>query len=900
MESQPTITVLVVNLNGGELLSTCLDSITQQSYPAHLVKTIVVDNGSTDNSVELMREKHPSVQFICVGRNLGFAGGNNLGAFHANSDYLALINNDACAHPDWLQEMVHALQDQPETVCAASIMLTADGKTIDFVGSVMNVYGRAYHINDALPYKPENIPKSAELLAPCGGAMMIRRDVFLDSGGFDEDYIAYYEDIDLGWRLWLLGYRVILVPTSIVYHRNHKTGSRFPVEQRYALSEINALRTLIKNYDEVNLQKILPLSLFLGIKRAIHQAGMDIQSYEFGNPMNGDPYAGLFAQEPAMTRVAASYVAAMNHVADEMPRLLEKRERIQAKRVRTDVDIFSRFPMQPDNPLFPWREYQVAHDELTKTMQLPISLQPKRGTRLLIITHETIGPQMAGPGIRAWEMGCALAQEFDVTLAAPGTPARQHSRLHVVGYEPDGPTPASLERYISSSDVILAIGPLFAKLVALQNCSKPLVVDLYDPFEVEKLARSLTIDPQFHPQIDAESVLSLGFQSLIGDFFICASERQRDFWLGTLMAAGRINTLNYPRDPALRTFIDVVPFGVSSQPPIAQTHILKGVHPGIAASDKVLLWNGGLWDWFDPFTLVNALALALKTRTDIKLYFAAGQHFNPGIVPSMPIYAKTVQRCAELGLLDQHVFFGNWIPYDHRGDYLLEADLAVSIHPDSLESHLASRTRLLDCVWAGLPVLSTQGDPLSEQLSLAGFGRVVPPGRPDLLAQEILTMLADDGLRERSYKAANELRATLSWQEVVKPIAQFVRHAAFAPDALAASRKANHVRQASLTIQHQLEKLHEQDSALIHKEQEIATLQLKIAQTQQQAERLHNDNLLLLQKAESLEQEKARIEAQVSTLIEHLEAIRRGRVMRVMRSLNLLRGGSKKDNGSIE
>jgi glycosyltransferase involved in cell wall biosynthesis len=601
--------------------------------------------------------------------------------------------------------------------------------------------------------------------------------------------------------LWLYGYRVLFVPQAVVYHRQHQTGSGFPVEQRYALSEANALRTVIKNYEEENLWRVLPVSLFMGVKRSLSQAQLDRSRYALGCSVPGDAQAGAAEPEPQMTRVATSFLVAIDQVADEMPRLLEKRRRIQSARVRSDEEIFARFPMRPDNWLFPWRQYHVVQNQLAIELGVPDVLQPQHGSRLLIITHEAVGPRMAGPGMRAWELGCALAERFDVTLAAPGEPARSYPGLRVVGYETGDPYYPSLTPYINSADVVLATGYLFATMPRLRDLDKPAIVDLYDPFELEKLAQSPTIEEQFHVGIDVESMAHLRLEGAIGDFFVCASERQRDFWLGTLLVAGRVNAATYAQDPTLRELIDVVPFGIPSEPPRKQRKVLKGVHPGIGPEDRVLLWNGGLWQWFDPLTLIDAIVEVLRVRDDVKLFFAAGRHFDPETVPEMPIYDQTVERCQELGLLDRHVFFGDWIPYDERGEYLLEADLGVSTHRSGVESDFASRTRLLDCIWAGLPVVSTAGDPISDMIARRGLGRAVPPKRPDVVAGAILSMLEDDGLRDRVAENAQPLRAELAWSRVVEPIAAFLERVAFAPDALTTSRTAAELRRTVVQME---------------------------------------------------------------------------------------------------
>lgn len=831
---QPLISVIIVNLDGRHLLADCLNSIFAQEYPQERIEVIVVDNGSTDDSVPFVRQAFPQVRVIEAGRNLGFAGGNNLGARHSSGDCLALINNDAQADPLWLQAMVDLLDPASQAVCVAAKILDKDGQTIDFVDTGLTLYGRAFQIDEGMPASHARGDEPKEILAPCGGGMLIRRDVFWQVGGFDEDYVAYYEDVDLGWRLWLHGYRVLYAPDAVVYHRQHSTGLSFPEEQRQALSEANALRTLFKNLEEANLWQVLSFGLFMGVTRSLEQAQVDRQPYQFGFPPTGDARPGQLQPGRHLTPVAISSLVAIAQVGEEIEVLQAKRRLVQKARVRSDEQIFSRFPIQAWNPLFLWRRYNVIQGKLARDMRIDETLQPRLGSRLLIITHETIGPKMAGPGIRAWEMACALSDRFDVLLAAPGNPTRSHDRVQVVGYEMSGPDFSGLRSAVANTDIILAMGPLLAKLPVLRDLGKPTIVDLYDPFELEKLAQSPAVTEEHHVDIDLESKSALALQASVGDFFVCASERQRDFWMGVLLAEGRINTVTYAQDPSLRALIDVVPFGIPATPPQKERQVLKGIHPGIAEDDLLLLWNGGLWQWFDPLTVLDALILVLEKRRDVKLFFAAGKHFDSGTVSEMPIYAQVSDRCQELGLLDRHVFFGDWIPYDERGDYLLEADLAISAHQATIESHFASRTRLLDCVWAGLPVLATAGDPLSDMIAQSDLGRTVAPEQPELMAAAILDMLDDPELRNRVDRKAQAIRNEYTWTRAVEPIAGFMERAAFAPDALEASIKAGEVRQTDY--------------------------------------------------------ERERLRRRISDLEAHIDEVRQGRVMRLLQAVNMALG----------
>ena len=785
-----TVSVVIVNLNGRALLEDCLAGLEQQDYPAEQVETILVDNGSADDSVAFVRRQYPHVRVIEAGCNLGFAGGNNLGARHAAGEALAFINNDARADPAWLSASVAALQGRPECACAASKMLNQDGSAYDYVGTALNLYGRAFQIDENLPVAPGRHDEARAVLAPCGGAMLVRRDVFWQVGGFDEDYIAYYEDVDLGWRLWLHGYQVWFEPRAVVYHRKQQTGAGFPVEQRFALSELNALRTVIKNYEEQNLWRALPVSLLLGVKRAVEQAGLEPAEYSLGFPSAGDPSRGITEPEPRMTRVATAYLVAIDQVADEMPRLIAKRQRIQQGRKRSDADIFSRFPMARRNPLFPWRRYHAVQDQLVEAMGVPGVLRPERTTCLLMLTQGSIGPEMTATDARIWEMACALAGRFKVTLAAPGGAARRHAGLEVVGYATDDPRCQGLAPFVQRADVLLAPAALFRRIPLLRELNKPAVIDLCDTGELERLTRPATAEEEAQRRLDVSNLAELQLAGIAGDFFVCGSERQRDFWLGVLMVTGRVNALSAAQDPSLRALIDVVPFGVPAEPPRRGQPALKGRRAGIGPEDKVLLWNGSYGRRLDAATLIEAFEGVLRVRQDVRLVLA-GAHPDE----------KVVERCRAVGMLEKTVFLAGPIGYDERGEHLLEADLGIITHSASLEDHLAVDPFLVDCAWAGLPVIATrEATPYEELIAGCGLARRVPPGDPAGLSRAILEQLADEGLRERAGPAVERLRAEMAWARAVEPVAGFVERAAFAPDVIEATRRAARIRHASDTI----------------------------------------------------------------------------------------------------
>lgn len=417
----PTVSVVVLNYNGRRYLGECFRSLEQPlNYPEEKVQLIMVDNGSNDGSTEYMKANFPQVKVISNPQNLGFARGNNIGAEQASGEYVAFLNNDTRVHPDWLIELVSAVSKNEDVVCAGSRILSWDGKRIDFIGGAMNFHGMGFQIDYGEEYKGGH-EKDKEILFPCGASMLIRRDIFLDCGGFDEHFFAYYEDVDLGWRLWVLGYRVIFAAKSIAYHRHHGTTQRVPEARRRLLRERNALYSIIKNYEPETLDHILPVALLLLIKRLYLESGVDPSPYRLEpqpvapllDVTSSSPYAPgyywreiwrtmredglgplcrkitaemgrrsyslfspirhamgrLLTRDEVIPQSAFSSVIAVSDLIQHYPELLEEREKIQASRQRSDREISRLFGLPFQAGYFD-RQYEEAQRRLVQTFGL--------------------------------------------------------------------------------------------------------------------------------------------------------------------------------------------------------------------------------------------------------------------------------------------------------------------------------------------------------------------------------------------------------------------------------------------------------------------------------------------------------------------------------------------------
>ena len=439
-----------------------------------------------------------------------------------------------------------------------------------------------------------------------------------------------------------------------------------------------------------------------------------------------------------------------------------------------------------------------------------------RLVRILIVTHEPLGRNLSGPGVRALEISRVLAATHTVTLATPFQPQIVEERCTLATYSYD--RPQSLTELAEGAGVLVVQGFTLSQFPALASMGIPIVVDLYCPFTIEHLemitsppgvARALAgetgdLEHATSPDIAAIQAAAAGVLAVqnvqlgLGDFFICASERQRDFWIGALHSAGRVNPQTYAADPTLRSLIDVVPFGLPDEPFERQTApadmVLKGARPGIRATDHVLLWAGSILDWQDPLTLVRAVASIARRRNDVKLFFMGTRHPNPQ-VPPMRAVQESIDLARQLGVLDTHVFFNDWVPYADRWRYLAEADLGVSTHRDHLETRLSFRTRMLDYLWAGLPIVCTEGDVFAALVAERRLGLTVRPGDADALAAAIERIIDDEQERARCRTRLLQVAEEFRWPRVVAPLAHFCDAPRRSADASSAER-ARHVQLA--------------------------------------------------------------------------------------------------------
>ena len=763
------VSVILVNYRGAEDTIACLRAFDDVDWPGDRLELIVVDNDSGDGSEQQIRAAVPGVTVIQAGSNTGFAGGCNLGVAHAKGEYVAFINNDARPDRGWVRAAVEVLEAEPQVASVASKVLDWEGKLVDYVDGSLTWFGMGYKREVEKPDSSAyDTPK--DVLFGTGAAMFVRTSVYRDSGGFDERFFMFYEDVDLGWRLNLLGHRVRYVPGSVAYHRHHVTMKKFGNYRESYLLERNALLMMYKNYDDASLARALPAAMALAVRRSVARTSTDTSVLDLQRSPGGDDVGTVDVQKMALTGPWA-----IDYFVEQLPSLVESRAELQQRRRRTDRELFPLF-RETIEPAYGMPSYLAAHETLVRAFGIDDHLRGRQ--RVLVVTGEPLLERMAGPAIRAWEIARALAPEHDVRLLSTAGAKVTGDGFQVVAAQ----RPRDLRAQTDWADVIVFQGFLLESAPWLVDSEKILVADVYDPIHLEQLEQAKDLGPAGRAKSVVDTTRVLNEQLRRADYLLCASDKQRDFWLGQLAGQGRVNPAVYDEDESLSALIGVVPFGIEDAAPVQRRHAVRGVVPGIGEHEKVVIWGGGIYNWFDPLTLIRAIARLHERRPDVRLLFMGTKHPNPG-VPDMRIAWEAQELARELGLLGSVVVFNEgWVPYHERADFLLDADLGVSTHFEHIETQFSFRTRILDYLWASLPVVGTRGDTFATLIEANGLGRTVPDQDVDALVEALEALLYDDAARDEARARVREFADQYRWSRALRPLVEFCRSPRRAPD----------------------------------------------------------------------------------------------------------------------
>jgi hypothetical protein len=380
--------------------------------------------------------------------------------------------------------------------------------------------------------------------------------------------------------------------------------------------------------------------------------------------------------------------------------------------------------------------------------------------RLLIVTANEVGLEMRGPGIRAYELARALQPHAEVTLGHRASDMEPVIDVECVPFA--YADPVALKPHIASADAIFG-QPQFPNLARWLVTSDALLIhDLYGPEQFEALqglAQGGSTTLRMGLRVASDRILEAMHT---GHHLVCASERQRDLWIGAMLAEGLIRPELYRRDPTLRSVIDTVPFGLPREPPERNAPGPREVF-GLGGDAEIALWNGGIWNWLDAPTAIRAVA-ALAPSRPIHLVFMFAS--NPAADRAI---AEARALTSELGLTDRIHFTDALVPYGERAAWMLDADCSVYAHADHLETRYAFRTRILDSLWARLPIVCTAGDHFADQVESEGWGATAAPGSSESFAAALTRVLGNPTLaREMGRAGRKRVEEKFSWASVAE------------------------------------------------------------------------------------------------------------------------------------
>jgi glycosyltransferase involved in cell wall biosynthesis len=400
---------------------------------------------------------------------------------------------------------------------------------------------------------------------------------------------------------------------------------------------------------------------------------------------------------------------------------------------------------------------------------------PHKRTRVLIPIAEPIGGHMSAVGIRKLEVGRALAATCDVTFA---TSVAHNEALPGISTV-ECTTRAVFRELLANHDVLYSLGLTADRFLDVVRSRIRVILDMYTPLAIEILEAFPEAPPGLLRRMHRRVVRWTIAQFSHADFIVCTGAAQRDLWLGTLNSAGLLDAERVRKDPDCREIIDFVPMGVPLSEPVASGRPLRQRLPAIGSDDFVLLWSSHILAWQDPATLLHAMKQLAKAEPSIRLVFLGTGTPRPAGRSSWldPTAARTRETFAladQLGLREQNVFFlSERIPYRDIGAFYHDADAGIATYPESLETRYCLGTRLLDFLWAGLPMVVSGMELQRDFVERNGIGIVVPPHDAAALATAIIRM--KNAVRRGEFPAERFAAAkrALAWPVVTAPVARF-------------------------------------------------------------------------------------------------------------------------------
>jgi len=404
---------------------------------------------------------------------------------------------------------------------------------------------------------------------------------------------------------------------------------------------------------------------------------------------------------------------------------------------------------------------------------MPEMIKSKK--RVGLISSDKVGPKMAGPGIRYLELARALVKFFDVTLFVPYSTDLVEKNIKIIPFDPR-PSSFDLMKKVVNLDVVIAQSLYPPLLYKLKKRGIKFIADLYDPLLIEVLECTKDDNYRWRQSIFDFIFCSLVLEISAANHILCASERQKDYYVGVLSGRKILTPKFHDASPNLENFITLAPFGLDHKPPKAKNpEAIFQKFPQIKKGDKILYWGGGIWNWFDPLSVIKAVEIISLKRKDVKLFFLGTKHPN-SLIKKMKTANEAVHYAKDKGLLDKFVFFNfDWTPYEERADYLMQAAIGVSTHFDNTETRFSFRTRILDYLWAELPMILTRGDAFAKLCEEKNLGRVVDFENPKQIAAAAEAIIDNPTLTATIKKNIKEVKKDFYWTTIAGQIAAVIK-----------------------------------------------------------------------------------------------------------------------------
>lgn len=370
--------------------------------------------------------------------------------------------------------------------------------------------------------------------------------------------------------------------------------------------------------------------------------------------------------------------------------------------------------------------------------------------KILLISNLPITDKNAGPAIRYINITKVLSKNYECCLFSHKCSNEQKKKY---SFLQDG----NIFKYIKelkNTDIVINQPSRFRYLFLARLFKKKIIIDLYDPTDVENLEMYKQINGVKSKLVRMYSKLRLVYALKLGDYFVCANEIQKDYWIGYLQAVGRITMNEYNKNNKLDHIIGYLPYGIEESVNEIKNNPILNISKEIKKQDKIIIWAGGIWNWFDSQNLIYAMKNIYSKRNDIKLLFLGIPTNYSKEDPKFKNLSQTIELSKELDVYNKNVFFNNeWVDYEKRNEYLANSYIGISLHYDNLETRYSFRTRILDYLWMDLPFVASKNDYFDQLNGKYNISETVECNSAEAIEQGILELI--DNKKEYSLKKKN-------------------------------------------------------------------------------------------------------------------------------------------------